>query len=76
MALPCFNHAGNAVFAGRDLARNAPVRIASANYWPKFSHWSEKHLPRYVAEFAGRKSVREHDALDQMAYLAASLSGK
>ena len=37
---------------------------------------SPKHLQRYVDEFSGRHSVREHDTLDQMDALAEGMAGK
>ena len=41
-----------------------------------FRHFSDKHLQRYVNEFAGRKSVRELDTIGQMGSIAAALVGK
>ena len=37
---------------------------------------SEKHLGRYVAEFAGRHNVRELDTIDQMKFVAKGFTGK
>lgn len=37
---------------------------------------SEKHLDRYVTEFAGRHNVREFDTIDQMSFLAKGMVGK
>ena len=37
---------------------------------------SEKHLDRYVTEFAGRHNVREFDVIGQMAFLAKGMVGK
>ena len=37
---------------------------------------SEKHLDRYVREFAGRHNVREHDTIAQMAGITAGMVGK
>ena len=40
-------------------------------------HWmSEKHLQRYVNEFAGRHSMRELHTVEQMRMLASGLVGK
>ena len=45
-------------------------------YYGTYHQISEKHLERYVGEFAGRHNVREHDTAKQMQHLAASLTGK
>ena len=37
---------------------------------------SEKHLGRYVTEFAGRYNVRELDTIDQMKFVAKGFIGK
>ena len=37
---------------------------------------SEKHLQRYVTEFAGRHNVRQADTIDQMQNVFASAVGK
>ena len=37
---------------------------------------SEKHLTRYVTEFAGRHNVRDLDTIAQMTVLAKGLDGK
>ena len=40
-------------------------------------HWmSEKHLQRYVNEFAGRHSMRELHTVEQLQVLASGLVGK
>ena len=41
-----------------------------------YHHLSEKHLDRYVAEFSGRHTVRDHDTKHQMAMLAKGMVGK
>ena len=41
-----------------------------------FHRLSAKHLQRYVNEFAGRHSIREHDTLSQMRELVARMAGK
>lgn len=41
-----------------------------------FHHVSEKHLGRYVREFAGRHNIRDLDTLAQMAVLARGMVGK
>ena len=45
-------------------------------YHGTFHHFSEKHLQRYVDEFAGRHNVREHDTINQMEHVVASMVGK
>ncbi len=45
-------------------------------YQGTFHHFSVKHLPRYVNEFAGRHNVREADTIDQMASVVTGLVGK
>ena len=37
---------------------------------------SEKHLERYVTEFAGRYNVQDLDTLDQMSVLAKGMDCK
>ncbi len=39
-------------------------------YQGTYHRFSEKHLARYVNEFAGRHNVRPHDTIDQMAIMA------
>ncbi len=41
-----------------------------------FHKMSEKHLQRYVNEFAGRHNVRPRDTLDQMALINSGMDGK
>ena len=41
-----------------------------------FHKISEKHLNRYVTEFAGRHNIRDTDTIDQMRALAAGMVGK
>ncbi len=45
-------------------------------YHGTFHHLSEKHLDRYVREFAGRNNIRDLDTVDQMAALARGFVGK
>ncbi len=44
-------------------------------YQGAFHKFSEKHLDRYVAEFAGRHNVREADTEDQMAIVVRQAVG-
>ena len=41
-----------------------------------FHHFSEKHLDRHVAEFAGRHNMREADTTDMMAIIARQSVGR
>ena len=45
-------------------------------YQGTFHHFSEKHLDRYVGEFAGRHNIRNADTADQMTLLARQTVGK
>ncbi|WP_373088811.1 IS1595 family transposase [Sneathiella sp.] len=45
-------------------------------YKGTYHQMSEKHLTRYVTEFAGRHNVRDLDTLAQMTVLAKGLDGK
>ncbi|MCY4004334.1 MAG: IS1595 family transposase [Rhodospirillales bacterium] len=45
-------------------------------YKGTFHKMSEKHLQRYVTEFAGRHNARDCDTADQMAGLVAGMRGK
>ena len=41
-----------------------------------YHHFTEKHLQRYVNEFAGRRNIRRLDTIKQMAKTVAGLVGK
>ena len=45
-------------------------------YHGTFHHFSEKHMDRYVTEFAGRHNIRRADTVDQMAITAKRMAGK
>ena len=45
-------------------------------YHGTYHHMSEKHLNRYVNEFAGRHNDRPSDTLDQMATVARGMAKK
>ena len=45
-------------------------------YHGTYHQMSEKHLNRYVAEFAGRHNIREQDTVEQMRRIARGLVGK
>ena len=50
--------------------------LLKRGYHGTYHHMSEKHLDRYVQEFAGRHNVREVDTIDQMTALALGMIGK
>ena len=45
-------------------------------YQGTFHHFSEKHMDRYVTEFAGRHNDREADTLQIMGHMAKGFEGK
>ena len=45
-------------------------------YYGTYHRMSEKHLQRYVNEFAGRHNIRSLDTIDQMASVAKGMDGK
>ena len=45
-------------------------------YHGTYHHMSEKHLQRYVKEFAGRHNDRKSDTLGQMAAIVRGMNGK
>ena len=50
--------------------------LLKRGYHGTFHHVSEKHLGRYVREFAGRNNIRDLDTIEQMAMLARGMVGK
>lgn len=64
----------------RDMAHTNGVEsfcaLLKRGYYGTYHRVSEKHLGRYVTEFAGRHNVRETDTIDQMAFLAKGMVGK
>ena len=50
--------------------------LLKRGYHGTYHHISEKHLNRYVNEFAGRHNHRPLDTIDQMGAMAASMTGK
>lgn len=50
--------------------------MLTRGYQGTFHHFSEKHLDRYVSEFAGRHNIREQDTADQMGHIACEMVGK
>ena len=45
-------------------------------YHGVYHQMSEKHLQRYVQEFAGRHNIRELDTLDQIQHVVAGMVGR
>ena len=50
--------------------------ILKRGYHGTFHHMSEKHLDRYVGEFAGRYNARDLDTINQMELIAKNMEGK
>ena len=50
--------------------------LLKRGYHGTFHHVSEKHLGRYVREFAGRHNIRDLDTIAQMSILARGMVGK
>ena len=50
--------------------------LLKRGYQGTFHHFSEKHLDRYIAEFAGRHNIRRADTIDQMASITRQSAGK
>ena len=47
--------------------------LLKRGYHGTYHHMSEKHLNRYIQEFAGRYNIRKLDTLDQMSFIAKSM---
>ena len=50
--------------------------LLKRGYYGTYHRMSEKHLQRYVNEFAGRHNIRSLDTIDQMASVAKGMDGK
>ena len=50
--------------------------LLKRGYHGTFHHMSEKHLDRYVKEFAGRHNSRSRDTIEQMERTARQMTGK
>ena len=50
--------------------------MLKCGYHGTYHHMSEKHLGRYVGEFAGRHNARPADTIDQMQATAKGMVGK
>ena len=50
--------------------------LLKRGYHGTYHHMSEKHLGRYVSEFAGRHNIRDADTIDQMQSIVTGMVGK
>ena len=50
--------------------------LLKRGYHGTYHHMSDKHLNRYIKEFAGRHNIRDLDTVQQMAELVKGLTGK
>ena len=50
--------------------------LLKRGYHGTYHHMSEKHLQRYVTEFAGRHNDRRSDTIDQMQGVVAGMVGR
>ena len=50
--------------------------LLKRGYHGTYHHMSEKHLGRYIGEFAGRHNIRDADTIDQMGGIVAGMVGK
>ena len=50
--------------------------LLKRGYYGTYHRMSEKHLNRYVGEFAGRHNVRSLDTIDQMKMMVRGMDGK
>ena len=50
--------------------------LLKRGYHGTYHHMSEKHLGRYIGEFAGRHNIRQANTIDQMENVVASMVGK
>ena len=50
--------------------------LLKRGYYGTYHKMSDKHLPRYIGEFAGRHNARPVDTLDQMELMARGMMGK
>lgn len=50
--------------------------LLKRGYYGTYHKMSDKHLARYISEFAGRHNARASDTLEQMALMAHEMLGK
>ena len=64
----------------RDMAHTNGIEsfwaMLKRGYQGTFHHFSEKHMDRYIGEFAGRHNVRPHDTIDQMSAMVEGMVGR
>ena len=64
----------------RDMAHTNGIEsfwaMLKRGYQGTFHHFSEKHMDRYIGEFAGRHNVRPRDTIDQMRLMTEGSVGK
>ncbi len=64
----------------RDMAHTNGIEsfwaMLKHGYQGTFLHFSEKHMQRYVNEFALQQGLREHDTIDLMGALVARMIGR
>jgi len=64
----------------RDMAHTNGIEsfwaMLKRGYQGTFHHFSEKHMDRYIGEFAGRHNVRPLDTADQMSSMVEGMVGK
>ena len=50
--------------------------LLKRGYYGTYHKMSEKHLSRYIGEFAGRHNARAVDTIQQMTLMAQGMMGK
>jgi transposase-like protein len=64
----------------RDMAHTNGIEsfwaMLKRGYMGTFHKFSEKHLDRYIAEFAGRHNIRPRDTIDMMRSVVIGMAGK
>lgn len=64
----------------RDMAHTNGIEsfwaMLKRGYQGTYHHMSEKHLQRYVSEFARRHNIREADTIEQMGEIVAGMIGQ
>ena len=50
--------------------------LLKRGYHGTFQHFSEKHIDRYVTEYAGRHNARDADTIIQMSAMVRGMKGR